>query len=229
MKLPFLIGEREFLLEPYTTAQEKEILLLSSFNIESFERVFEVLNFDCPGDLSDNEKKVILYQLRAISLGDEIDIKYKCDNCHQVNEPVIEANEFVETASRNDNDVLKLNKIITDDNLNSFVALSDDELDELDILDFEKLKERVKENQLKFNFNKTTKCMKCGNLKTFDMSDLKYILEIMSDDSLMTLYTSYNYLTYFGNYTKEDIDKMYPFERGIFTGLLTKTKEDLSA
>ena len=54
-----------------------------------------------------------------------------------------------------------------------------------------------------------------------------YIIEIMSDDTLMSLYKSYNFLIYFGHHTKEGVDSMYPFERSIFIGLLNKTKEDL--
>ena len=50
----------------------------------------------------------------------------------------------------------------------------------------------------------------------------------MSEDSLMTLYKSYNHLVFFGHYSKQDIDDMLPFERVIFIGLLNKTKEDLS-
>lgn len=225
MRVPFKIGEKEFLIKPYTTFEEKEILLLSSFDVDDLDRVFEILDFNTEHELSIEEQKVILYKHREISLGDEIDIKFKCEACKKGNDAVLEANNFAMNGKRNDPDVKKINKSVTDDNLSDFVDIDSDELD---IEEFEGLKQRVIDNQVQFNFVKDARCLHCGEPKKFDLGDTKYIIEIMSEDTLMTLYKSYNHLIYFGNYSKADIDKMYPFERSIFIGLLNKTKEDLA-
>jgi hypothetical protein len=50
----------------------------------------------------------------------------------------------------------------------------------------------------------------------------------MSEDSLMSIYQTYNDLTFFGKYTKQDIDTLYPFERTILISLLNKTREDMT-
>lgn len=229
MHIPFKIGEKEFLIHPYTSKQEKEILLLASFEVYDFERVFDILNFtpSCGIDnLSDNEKKVLLYKFRDLSIGDEVEIKFNCGHCKHHNESVIEATNFIIPNLRDDKDIRKLNIPVTDENLQEFVI--DIDVEELDIDEFFELKQRVKDNQIDFDFIKTTRCLKCGKEKTFDMSKMSYILEIMSDDTLMTLYKSYNLLIYMGKYSKEDIDGMYPFERTIFTGLVHKLKEDLT-
>lgn len=225
MKLPFEIGTKKFLLEPYRTYQEKDILLASSFGANDFDRIFEIIGFDYKGHLSDNEKKAILYKYREISLGDEVDVKFKCDKCGQGNVGVLDASNFVIPSKRNDDDVKKLDIPVQDSTLQRFV---DFDVDELDIDEFEELKQRVQDNQISFDFIRKIKCMKCGTEKKFDLSSLEYIIEIMSDDTLMTLYKSYNFLIYFGHHSKKGIDSMYPFERSIFIGLLNKTKEDLN-
>lgn len=229
MYIPFKLGDKEFLLKPYTTSQEKEILLLSSFSVDDFDRIFEILDYKYDGDLSelsDDEKKVLLYKFRDISVGDEVDIKFVCEHCKASNENKLEATNFVVSNIKNDDFILKKNIPVTDENLHEFVPNVN--VDELDLQEFEDLKQNVKDNQISFNFIKTTKCLKCRAPKTFDMSDKKYIIEILSEDTLMTLYKTYNYMIYFGHYTKTDIDNMMPFERTILTGLLSKTKEDLT-
>lgn len=228
MKIPFSIGHKKFLITPYTTHQEKEILLLSSFEVDDFERIFELLEYESDykiSDLTEEEQKVLLYKFRDISLGDEVNIKFTCDKCKSVNENTLEATNFVQPSKRNDSDVLKLNKQVTDENLQDFVKVN---VDELELLEYEELKQRVQDNQIKFNFDKSSRCMKCGTIKTFNMSDKKYIIDIMSDDTLMSIYKTYNNLVFFGHYSKDDIDKMLPFERTILIGLLAKTKEDMS-
>lgn len=229
MYIPFKLGDKEFLLKPYTTAQEKEILLLSSFSVDDFDRIFEILDFKYDGDLNDlseDEKKVLLYKFRDISVGDEVDIKFVCEHCKASNENKIEATNFVVSNIRDDDFILKKNIPITDETLQEFVPTIN--VDDLDLQEFEELKQKVKDNQISFNFIKSTKCLKCKTPKIFDMSGKKYIIEILSEDTLMTLYKTYNYMIYFGHYTKTDIDNMMPFERTILTGLLSKTKEDLT-
>ena len=70
--------------------------------------------------------------------------------------------------------------------------------------------------------------MFCRTSNFFNIGSPKYIIEQLSDHTLMTLYKTYNNMMMFGNLTKTDIDNMYPFERTIFIGLITKTKEDMT-
>ncbi len=225
MKIPFKLGDKTFYLNQYTTYQEKEILLLDSFDICDADAILNVLNFIEIGALSLNEKKLLLYKFREISLGDEVNISFVCEKCKQGNDGVIEACNFIVPPKRNDSDISKIFQEVTEDNLYLY---TDIDLNELDILEYEKFKQRIIDNQSKINFVKTAKCLKCGTLKEFDLSSLKYIIEIMSDDTLMSLYKSYNNLIFFGHYSKEDIDGMYPFERNILEGLMNKSKEDLA-
>lgn len=225
MNIPFEIGGKTFSISPYTTAQEKEILLASSFEVNDVEKIFDILNFKPEVELTDDEKKAILYKFREVSLGDEIDIKFVCDACGQGNDGILEASNFVKPGKRNDPDIKKIVQTFTEDKMHEYVDI---DVDDLDIDEYEKLKQRIIDNQIEIDFIKECKCLKCGTHKKFDMSDTKYIIDVMSEDTLMTLYKSYNFLIFFGKYTKLDIDSMYPFERSIFIGLLNKTKEDLN-
>jgi len=225
MKINFNIGAKTFLIAPYKTHQEKDILLLSSFDVEDLDGVLDVLNFSTEYELTDDEKKLILYKHREISIGDDINIKFKCKMCSQPNETTLTASNFIIDSNLHDSDVKKINKTVTDENLHEFVNI---DVDDLDILDFELLKKRVQDNQIEINFVKSVQCIKCKEEHIFDIGNAKYIIEAMSEDELMSMYKTYSSMIYFGHFTKEDIDNMYPFERTVFVGLLNKIKEDLA-
>jgi hypothetical protein len=225
MNIPFELNGKIYNIKAYTTAIEKDILLLSSFDVNDLDSVLDVLGFCDYKDLSEDEKKVILYKHREISLGDVVDVKFKCNSCGQGNDGELDAGNFAIPGKRNDKDIKKLNKEFHESNMQDYVDI---DVDELDIDEYELLKQRIIDNQTTISFIKEAKCLKCGTSNKFNLGSPEYIMEIMSDDSLMTLYKSYNFLIFFGHYSKSDIDNMYPFERSIFIGLLNKTKEDLA-
>lgn len=226
MRTVFDIGRKRFILKPYRTYQEKEILLTSEFGTGSLDETLRIVGFRSEYELDVIEKKLILYKYREISLGDEVNVKFRCSNCGMGVESTITAAGFFEPPQRTDADVKVIRGLeVTEETLQNFVNFNTEEiyLDEV-----EKLIERVKKNQFEVNFIKTCKCLNCKTPKFFDMSDEKYIVSIMSDDTLMTLYKRYHNLVYFGKHTMEGIDSMYPFERSIYEGLLNKTIEEIN-
>ena len=229
MKCVFEIGSKSFILRPYQTSQEKELLLMSSFGNSSLDDALEVLGFEgSTEDLTENEKKAILYKYREISLGDEINVKFVCDNCKQGQDGVLMASDFVVPGIRDDADVKKLSEEFSEDRLHKYVDIPAEELDDLDIDVYDALVKRVRENQVNIDLVKSCDCVMCKTPKYFGLSSPSYIIEIMSDDDLMTLYQTYNFLNFFGRYTKSDVDGMFPFERSIFMGQIKKTREDMA-
>lgn len=226
MKIKYKLNNKIFELKPYNTNKEKEILLASSFDNEDFSVVFDILEFDA-SNLSLDEQKILLYKFREISSGDDINVKFACDHCGQGNDAVIEGSNFIKPGKRKDNDIKKIFGHFDEDRMSDYL-INNIDIDELDIDEYEKLKQRIIDNQDSISFIKEVKCLKCKKPKKLNIGEKKYILDIMSDDTLMSLYKSYNYLTFFGHYTKTDIDNMLPFERNIFIGLLNKAKEDLN-
>ena len=228
-QIPVELNSKKLLIKPYTSKVEKDILIMSTFEVFDMKEVLRILELDehLINSLSENEMKVLLYKYRESSLGDEIQIKFKCKECNKQNESSIITSDFIVYSKRNDEDILKIDKEVTEENLKDFL-LSNINIEDLDIDEYENLIIRVKENQNNFNFVKECKCMFCRTSNFFNIGSPKYIIEQLSDHTLMTLYKTYNNMMMFGNLTKTDIDNMYPFERTIFIGLITKTKEDMT-
>lgn len=227
-QIPVEIGDRKLLIKPYTSKVEKDILIMSSFEIFDADEALRVLGVKkkIRKSLSNNEKKALLYKYREVSHGNEIDIKFNCKKCNKTNESAILASDFIVKSNLDDSDILKIDKEVTENNLSDYL-INNIDLEELDIDEYEALLNRVKLNQNKFNFTKICKCLSCKADNIFDIGSEKYIIEQLSDSTLVSLYKTYTNMIMFGNMSKADIDEMYPFEREIFIGLISKTKEDM--
>ena len=225
---PFQLNSKKILIKPYTTETEKDLLIMSSFEIYDMDEILRVLGLEenLIKELTLNEKKVLLYKYREISIGDEITMKFKCSHCKQPNEGVIECKIFIENEEIN-HKYKQLDEIPNDENLHLFVNMTEEELENLDLDEYENLLKDVENSQIKYNFTKSCKCIKCKKDNIFDISNIKYILESLSEDTIMSIYRTYNDMCMFGNYNKKDIDSLYPFERTILIGLINKTREDM--
>ena len=225
---PFQLNSKKILIKPYTTETEKDLLIMSSFEIYDVDEILRVLGLEENSikELTLNEKKVLLYKYREISIGDEITMKFKCSHCKQPNEGIIDCKIFIENEEIS-HKYKQLDEIPTDENLHLFVNMSKEELENLDLDEYENLLKDVENSQIKYNFTKSCKCIKCKKDNIFDISNIKYILESLSEDTIMSIYRTYNDMCMFGNYNKKDIDSLYPFERTILIGLINKTREDM--
>ena len=224
MKIKYNYGNKSFNISPYTTEQEKAFLLLSSLEANSLDAGLNIL--DIEEELSKEEKIALLYKFRSISVGDVLPMSYTCKHCQQVNEIELELGEIVTEKELTDDRLKNAYKILTDENFQDFCNV---QVDDLELDEYDELFEKAKNEIIQFNFIKTHNCLQCKGDNNFDISgDEEQVIENMSDDSLMSLYQAYSDLNFFGNYSKIDIDSMYPFERTIFIGLLNKTREDMN-
>lgn len=227
LKIPYKYGTRSFLLSPYNTIQEKEILLLVSLDILELDRALAIcgISEEVLETLSEYEKKAILYKFRSISVGEEVNIRYKCPNCKTVNEPAIQIDNIL-TDPKIEHKFIDQYQELNDENFNLFLGYNSDDL-ELD--EYDKLFEECKKSIINFNFIKKCTCNKCKEEKLIDISNTKFILENMSEDTLISLYQLISDMVFHGKYTKADIDNMLPFERSILVGLLNKTREEMNS
>ena len=227
-KCPVEINGKKLLIHPYDTEKEKDLLIMSSFEIYNIDEILRVLGLEYSEleKLTENEKKVLLYKFREISVGDEINVKFKCTYCKAPNETSISCTDLIQN-NHLDPDIKILDAEVTDDNIKEFLYIEQDEIDNLDLDEYEKLLDRIKRNQVKYNFVKKCSCLKCKSENSFYIGDIKYIIESLSEDTLMSMYRTYNDMCMFGNYNKRDIDSLYPFERTILIGLINKTREDM--
>ena len=227
-KYPVEINGKKLLIHPYDTEKEKDLLIMSSFEIYDIDEILRVLGLEYSEleKLTENEKKVLLYKFREISVGDEINVKFKCTYCKAPNETSISCTDLIQN-NHLDPDIKILDDEVTDDNIKEFLYIEQEEKDNLDLDEYEKLLDRIKRNQVKYNFVKKCSCLKCKSENSFYIGDIKYIIESLSEDTLMSMYRTYNDMCMFGNYNKRDIDSLYPFERTILIGLINKTREDM--
>ena len=227
-KYPVEINGKKLLIHPYDTEKEKDLLIMSSFEIYDIDEILRVLGLEYSEleKLTENEKKVLLYKFREISVGDEINVKFKCTYCKAPNETSISCTDLIQN-NHLDPDIKILDDEVTDDNIKEFLYIEQEEIDNLDLDEYEKLLDRIKRNQVKYNFVKKCSCLKCKSENSFYIGDIKYIIESLSEDTLMSMYRTYNDMCMFGNYNKRDIDSLYPFERTILIGLINKTREDM--
>ena len=83
MKYNLKIGGDNFIITPYNTEKEKEILLKDSFEDYNLDGILEILGFQESNpkvnlnDYSDDLKKYIIYKYREISLGSDINVSFK--------------------------------------------------------------------------------------------------------------------------------------------------------
>lgn len=228
-KYPVDLNGKKVLIQPYDTEKEKDLLIMSSFEIYDIDEILRVLGVKkkIRNSLTENEKKVLLYKFREISVGDEINVKFKCSECKSTNDTTLSCSDLVQPSEIKDSRIKLSDKEVTDDNIYDFLEMTPEEIDNLDVDEYENLLGLIKESQVKYNFTRKCTCIKCKSVNSFYIGDIKYIIESLSEDTLMSIYRTYNDMCMFGNYNKRDIDSLYPFERTILIGLINKTREDM--
>ena len=216
-----------FNLVPFTTSQEKELLLLGTISEPNLDNALEICGIDTDtlATLSDDEKIAMLYKHREISVSDEVHLKFKCKFCEGGNENTLSISDTVISGNVTNPLIKDQFKRLTEDNFQDFLNVN---IDDLDIDEYEKLFAEAQNTVTKFDFRKPILCQKCGKTNHVRIDQPEFVVDNMSEDSLMSIYQTYNDLSFFGKYTKQDIDTLYPFERTILISLLNKTREDMN-
>lgn len=226
LSINYEYSNKSFEIEPYTTAQEREILLLdllgSTDKINAALKILKVSN-ETLASLSDDEKLAMLLKFRSVSIGDEIPIKYKCKHCDIPNEVGLNIDGLVTDSDIKNPIITDQFKEVTENNLGDFLSI---DIDELDLDEYDTILDEVQNSVTKFNFTRINNCIKCREPNYINVKE--NVMDYMSEDSLTSMYQTYNDLSFFGKYTKQDIDTLYPFERVILIGLLNKTREELN-
>lgn len=220
-------SSRRFNLMPFNTAQEKNLLLLpllSSYDIDEALRICLVPD-DVINVITEDEKYAMLFKLRELSVGDDINLKFKCNHCGSSNENTLSISNIIVQPLITNPNIIDNFKDLTEDNFQEFVNV---DVNNLDIEEYDALFKETKESITTFNFNKMIICQHCGKQNLVKINKPEFVIDNMSEDSLTSLYQTYNDLIFFGKYTKQDIDSLYPFERLILISLLNKTREDLN-
>jgi len=223
----YTYANKQFKLAPYTTAQEKDLLLMSSIGSEDLDCALEICNVDLTiiKQLTNAEKISMLYKQREISVGAEVNVTFNCAYCATKNENVINIENIIKSGNITNAKIIEAYDVLTDNNIDKFTT---EVIEELDLDEYQELFTEIKTSCVQFDFKKPAACLKCTKLNYIDISTPEFVLSVLSEDSLISIYQTYNDLIFFGKYSKLDIDSMYPFERTILMSLLNKTREDLN-
>jgi hypothetical protein len=227
LKIPYKYGNRYFKISPYTTRQEKHLLLLASLEYDKLDNALEILNVNQEDIkiMSENEKIAMLYKIREISVGDILNTKITCAHCGSIYDKDISILDIIEEPQEKNVHVIDAYKELTDENINDFL---DFDIDSLNVSDYDKWYEIVQNSIVKFKFDRETHCDHCKKINIFNMNDVNFAIDAMSEDSLVSLYQTISDLVYFSNYSKEDIENMYPYERSILINLLQQTRDKVA-
>lgn len=227
LKVKYEYGNKKFELVPFNTGTEKDLLLMTSIVEPTLDSTLEICGQkpEIISELTDFEKIAMLYKYREISTGSDINLKFKCKKCEKPNENTVDITEIVHSSIPKNPIIIDQFKPVTEDNLSEFLTI---DIDELDIDEYEELFQEVKDSVTKFDFSKPIICQTCGHVNKVNVGKEDFVIENMAEDTLMSLYQTYNDLTFFGGYNKQDVDSLYPFERMIVISLLNKTREELN-
>lgn len=229
LKIKYEYSGKEFELTPYNSNQEKDILLLITLDRPDISVALEIcgMNRVVIDSLSDPEKISMLYKFRETSVGEEIKMTFICKKCNRPNENNLIITDTIIPSNIKNPLIIDQFKPVTEDNFHEFIKEGID-VDDMDLDDYGKLFDETTNTVTRFNFRKPIQCEICQETNYVKIDGTNFIIDNMSEDSLMSLYQTYNDLVFFGKYSKIDIDSMYPFERSILMGLLNKTREDLN-
>jgi hypothetical protein len=218
-------GGKSFKLHPYSTIQERDLILYTELNdTYDIDHIFYMLGvkFDYT-NMSKDEKIALLYKIRAISVGDTIELKYICNSCGKPVETSLSINDIIEHGDLTTKyKELELKESFSD-NISDY---TDYNLEELDIDIYEQVEKFIEDNKVKFNFFKPTTCPICNNKNVIELNE-KLLYENLSEDTLTSFYKCIDDMTFHGGYTKLCIDSMLPFERSILYNLLLNKLDEM--
>ena len=221
MLVPFKDFGYTIKIAQYTVKQEKELLFLDTyypeFNDDILDAALDILNVspEIYNKLTHDEKVVLLYKFREISVDEKYSIKAVCPKCGIPIETEISITGLVKVPTKTGN-VRDLKRLPEneDDFIKNFLIDSNVSLEE-----YEDLFEHVSEYQTTLNFIKSFKCLSCGNEVKINLNSNKTVIESLSENSVQSIYNFYENMIFTGKWSKSDIDSLYPFERIIFRAL----------
>lgn len=209
---------KEVILKSYTTKQERDFLIFAG-NLDELKLLLKD-NIITNSELTDNEYIALIYMLRSISIGEEFDIKIKCSNCGKIFDVTENVSDMVTDSKLTE----EYNNVISD-NAQDFVNY---DLDELEIQDYEKIISYINNNKAKLNFLRDHKCPYCKCDNKFNLNDFKLCVSSLSEEDISIFYETINKLVFYGHYDIRGIFEMYPYERILYIGLLTKEVEKVN-
>ena len=227
MKIPFKDFGYTIKIEPYTVAQEKELLFLDTYypeyNDDILDAALDILKLDSKiySKLSHDEKVILLYKYREVSVDEKFAIQCVCPSCKMPIETEINITNIVKRAELKSDFVRDLKRLPEneEDFQNNFLINYED----LDIDTYENIYENISKYQTTNNFIRKFKCLSCSHESYINLNSNKMVISSLSESSIESIYNFYENLIFTGKWSKKDIDSLLPFERVIFSSLYNES------
>ena len=227
MKIPFKDFGYTIKIEPYTVAQEKELLFLETyypeFDDDILDAALDILKVDSKlySKLSHDEKVILLYKYREVSVDEKFAIQCVCPSCKMPIETEINITNIVKKAELKSDFVRDLKRLPEneEDFQNNFLINYED----LDIDTYENIYENISKYQTTNNFIRKFKCLSCSHESYINLNSNKMVISSLSESSIESIYNFYENLIFTGKWSKKDIDSLLPFERVIFSSLYNES------
>ena len=227
MKIPFKDFGYTIKIEPYTVAQEKELLFLETyypeFDDDILDAALDILKLDSKlySKLSHDEKVILLYKYREVSVDEKFAIQCVCPSCKMPIETEINITNIVKRAELKSDFVRDLKRLPEneEDFQNNFLINYED----LDIDTYENIYENISKYQTTNNFIRKFKCLSCSHESYINLNSNKMVISSLSESSIESMYNFYENLIFTGKWSKKDIDSLLPFERVIFNSLYNES------
>lgn len=227
MKIPFKAFGYTIKIEPYTVAQEKELLFLDTYypeyNDDILDAALDILKLDSKiySKLSHDEKIILLYKYREVSVDEKFAVNCVCPSCGMPIETEISIANIVNRAELKSEFVRDLKRLPEneEDFQNNFLRCSED----LDIDTYENIYENISKYQTTNNFIRKFKCLSCSHESYVDLNSNKTVISSLSESNIESIYNFYENLIFTGKWSKKDIDSLLPFERVIFSSLYNES------
>lgn len=227
MKIPFKDFGYTIKIEPYTVAQEKELLFLDTYypeyNDDILDAALDILKVDSKiySKLSHDEKVILLYKYREVSVDEKFAIQCVCPSCKMPIETEINITNIVKRAELKSDFVRDLKRLPEneEDFQNNFLINYED----LDIDTYENIYENISKYQTTNNFIRKFKCLSCSHESYINLNSNKMVISSLSESSIESIYNFYENLIFTGKWSKKDIDSLLPFERVIFSSLYNES------
>lgn len=227
MKIPFKDFGYTIKIEPYTVAQEKELLFLDTYypeyNDDILDAALDILKVDSKlySKLSHDEKVILLYKYREVSVDEKFAIHCVCPSCKMPIETEVSVTNIVNKAELKSDFVRDLKRLPEneEDFQNNFLINYED----LDIDTYENIYENISKYQTTNNFIRKFKCLSCSHESYINLNSNKMVISSLSESSIESIYNFYENLIFTGKWSKKDIDSLLPFERVIFSSLYNES------
>ena len=227
MKIPFKDFGYTIKIEPYTVAQEKELLFLDTYypeyNDDILDAALDILKLDSKiySKLSHDEKVILLYKYREVSVDEKFAVQCVCPACKMPIETEVSVTNIVKRAELKSEFVRDLKRLPKneEDFQNNFLTKYED----LDIDTYENIYENISKYQTTNDFIRKFKCLSCSHESYIDLNSNKMVISSLSESSIESIYNFYENLIFTGKWSKKDIDSLLPFERVIFSSLYNES------